>query len=54
MAEDEGIIEAFLQQPPVEEPDPARDFIVLVGPPLDWDELLAELSDEDEQPDAEA
>lgn len=51
MAEDDGIIQGFLQQPPVEEPDAPRDYMVLVGEPMDWDEHLAELDDEDEQPE---
>jgi hypothetical protein len=43
-------IRTFLQQPPVEEPDAEREHIVLVGEPVPWEELLAEL-DEDEQPE---
>jgi hypothetical protein len=38
---------------PVAGPGEERDFIVLVGEPMTWDELLAEL-DEDEQSDAAA
>jgi hypothetical protein len=37
----------FVRPKPEDEPDAPRDYIVLVGEPMTWDEFLA-LPDEDE------
>jgi hypothetical protein len=43
-------IKQFFQQPPVEDDDAPRDFFIL-GPPLSWDELMAELDAAEERAD---
>jgi hypothetical protein len=46
-----GIVTGRLVRPkPEDEPDAPRDYIVLVGEPMSWDEFLA-LPDDDEQPE---
>jgi hypothetical protein len=47
---EENPLRNFLNGDPVAGPEDEREYIVLVGEPMTWDELLAEL-DEDEQSD---